>query len=472
MKAWGKVSVAVIWLAALALCSPVVFAQDKDPRVTTPKNPLPPIGGEESSSKNPVGKTGTEGGQKQGSVPLTSVQEWSPGGSGAGQNILSGSFYASFGADSFSGSGNSKLNQTATVSGNLGIQRTWKNSNAGARYSGGGTFYPEANARNRTDHDLYVSFDKSFRKWGFLAANSTNYSPEGILGYYSGSYGRGGNGLNNLVSPGQQIASVNSSRVSNHVVGEFRYSFNAQAGMTFGGSYGLTRFIDNGLIDSNVIGFRAGYNRAISSRDWLAVNYNGRIFRYMSLPNENLNNTVQLVYGKMLTGRLTFNIGAGPQFSRNNPGTGLPVSNRVSWTMQSSLGYALDGSSLSFSYFHAETDGSGYFLGSDSDGVNVNYATRFARNWQLGVTASYSRNEALGSSLVTNLPVGTRFNGWGGGVSLSRPIRRTMNVFFRYSAFRQTSSSIACTAPTCALQGTRHAFGVGFSFHPGPIALD
>lgn len=474
----GKVVAGTVVLAALLLCGSVGFAQDKDPRVTAPKSPLPPIGADESSSKNPLGKAAPEAAPQQTSVPLTSVRDWAPGRFGSGQNLLTGSFNAFFGADSYGANGSSGLNELVTVGGNIGIQRTWRSSTGEVRYSGGGTFYPQSSLGNRSNHDLHLSFDKSLRRWGFLVANNTDYSPEGRLGsgyvngYGGGAYGSGGSGFNGMALPGQQIVSVNSPRVTNTALGEVRYSFSSRAGATFGGSYGLTRFVDNGLINSDMIAFRAGYNHSLSSRNWLALNYNGRLFRYTNIPDRSLNHMVQMVYGRMLTGRLTFQIGAGPQFSRRDAGTGVPVTHRISWAMQSSLIYKMETSSLRFSYFHAETDGSGYFLGSNTDGVNISYSRPITRMWQLGANGAYSRNEALGNSLLTNTTVGSRFNGWGGGLSLTRPIQRTMGVYFRYSAFRQTSENIACTGPTCALIGTRHSFGVGFTFSPNPIELD
>lgn len=482
MKA-AKTFLCVGVLLALALCVPAVQAQEREPRVSSPVAPLPPVSGNESSSLNAV-KTGEAAPvptPRQEQTPLTSAEVWSPAGSGAGRNFLLPSLSLYGGGDTRpeGNQGSSdELSAATTVGGQFAFQHVWARNEFLAEYRGGGTFYSAAPDRNRVYQDFQFAHKTFGRTWTFLLADTISYSPEGGggggLGFGQLGIGPGsvsGNPLINLNSqflPNQSITSTDVPRVSNTILGEFQKTLGRRSALTFSGSYGVLRFLEDGAIDGNTISFRTGYNYSPTARDTIGLLYGGSLFQFLDTDRENLTHTAQVSYGRRITGRLSFQVAAGPQVTLVDTVLGTRES-LVSWSADTSLRYHLTRADVRLAYTHGVTGGSGVFLGSRTDHVSVTVSRQLSRLWRGSVNFGFAHNQSLQEiALGTS---GRNYNNWQGGFELSRPLGRNTRMYFRYGVQRQTSTD-SCTGAGCPLFGTRHMFGLGFNFRFRAIELE
>lgn len=474
-QAWGVI------LLGLVLCVPAAWAQQKDPRLNPPGAPLPPITPGESSSVTAGDQAAPAAAARQDKTPLTSAQVWSPGKSGAGRNFLLPSLSIYGGGDTNPMGSQSKgdLSAVTTFGGQLALQRVWERNEFVTEYAGGGTFYSSASDRNRFYQDLHLSYRTWGRRWTFLLADSVGYSPEGGAGGGLGisQLGTGpgsisGNPLVNLnpqVSPNQSIVSANARRLSNTVVGEYQLSVGRRSAVTFGGSYGILRFLDPGSIDSDLVGFRAGYNYSVTARDTLALSYSGSLSRFLGTGRENISHAVQLSYGRRVTGRMSLHVAAGPQITALDTALGTRES-LMSWSLDSLMRYHFDQADATLAYRHGVSGGSGVFLGSQIDEVSVSLSRQLSRLWRGSVDFAFAHNGSLQEIALG--AAGRSFNTWRGGFELSRPVGRYARMYFRYGVERQSAANVVCSGASCPLFGTRQIFGLGFNFRFKTIELE
>lgn len=469
---------------ALALCVPAAVAQQqqqKDPRVS-PAAPVPAITPGESSSNTGV-LPGTQPAPapvpRQEMTPLTSAENWSPAGSGSGRNFLLSSLSVDARGDTRPDVGPSGSAITAATSfgGQLVFQRVQAKNEFLAEYKGGGTFYSAQENRVRSYQDFQFLYKRYGRSWTLLLSDAIDYSPEGggrgglgfsQIGSGVTASGNSMGGLNSQFLPNQSITSTNSPRVGNTVLAEVQKTLSRRSTVTFSGSYGILRFLEDGFIDGNTISFRAGYNYTPTARDTIGIIYGGSVFQYKGTNQENVSHTAQLSYGRRISGRLTWQVAAGPQVTLVDTATGDRQS-YVSWSLSQSLRYRLERTDLSLSYIHGVTGGSGVFLGSQTDQVRATISRQLTRVWRGQLNVGYGHNDSL-----RELAAGTSsrsYNTWRGGVELSRPVGRYARIHLRYGVERQTST-VTCTTGNCPLSGTRQLFGLGFTFRFRELELE
>jgi hypothetical protein len=375
------------------------------------------------------------------------------------------------------GGSGSRLTSATTIGGQLMFQRVQAQNEFSAQYVGGGTFYAVGGNHARSHQDFRFSYKRIGRAWTFLVSDAINYSPEGGgrngLGFGQLGTGvtAGGNSFINLNSqflPNQSITATNSPRVSNTILAEVRKTLTRRSEVTFSGSYGILRFLEDGFIDGNTISFRAGYNYTPTARDTFGILYGGSIFRFNGTDEENVSHTMHVSYGRQITGKLSFQVGAGPQVSLFDTVLGTRES-RVSWSLSNSLHYRLARTDLNVRYVHGVTGGSGVFLGAQTDDVNGSISYQLSRVWRTRLNVGYAHNESL-----RELATGTaarRYNTWRGGLEFSRPVGRYARMYLRYGVERQTSTT-TCTTGNCPLFGTRQLFGLGFTLRFKEIELE
>ena len=96
------------------------------------------------------------------------------------------------------------------------------------------------------------------------------------------------------------------------------------------GSYGFVHFTDNqfGLIDSSQVAAQFGFSRQINHTDQVALAYGFQDFRFPQVSGTSVTtNTVHVVYGHRVSGRLDFTAAAGPQFTEITAQLRLPKEN-------------------------------------------------------------------------------------------------------------------------------------------------
>ena len=202
----------------------------------------------------------------------------------------------------------------------------------------------------------------------------------------------------------------------------------------------------------------------------MALVYGFSRFRFRGQNRDIDDHSVQLAYGRRITGRLALQLSAGPEiYIVSDPVSGS--GRLLTWTAQSGLTYQFRRSSLAVSYATYLAGGSGVLNGSQSHSVQMTVTQRLSRMWSGSLDAGFARNTALqGTTTQTN----TAFNTWYGGFNLSRPLGRYTNLYFNYYLQRQTGTdpSSCITGGVCSTSLLRHHFGVGVNFHSRPYRLD
>jgi len=465
----------VILLLALVLCVPAAWAQQKDPRLNPPLALLPPLSGGESTSASASANAAPAAPSE--SRPLSSAEEWKLGG-GEARNYFLPSFTFRQGWDTRPGNrtGGARVSSVSSVGGDFAFHRLSGRKEFTAAYKGGGSFYSSDSNLSSWYQGMEFTQKLLGRRWTVLFGDSLGYAQDRSGGRTSGFGGLSGGLDGQLINPNsgllpnQSIATTRTARLNNTGFGEWQYQAGRRSTVTMTGSYGFLHFLDSdsGLIDSSNTYVGVGYNYALTGQDTLALSYSASLFRFRDFDQPTDSHTVYLTYGRQLSGRLAFNIGAGPQVTLRSGAAGSDTI--TSWSLRSSLRYRLPSSSLGFNYSRSVTGGSGLFLGAQTHNVSLSWSRKLSRQWDSTWDFGYSHNETLRQvSVVTN---GTTYSTWRGGAHLSRPMGRYVRMSLNYGIERQTSDRSSCVGNTCGLIGIRHVFGVGFNFRFRPIDID
>ncbi len=484
-----------LWLGmlALAIFSPALRGQEKDPRVTQPVKPLPGIVAGESSSKAPAEAAAVPAvpAAKRDSRPLSGAEEIGLGGGGTSQLLTAFQVLQSVDTNGGSVPGQSQAKALTSVRGTVSLQRIWSTRQLSLQYSGGGSLYNTETQNNGPYHQFGFSQQFTFQRWTMLVSDFMSYSTNstfggggaiggsfGGLGGLGGGIGGGlggggfggqGTGLNSGLLPSQTIFTSHSGRISNSVVGQAQYNFSARSSVTGTASYGLLHFLDSGFIDTRSFAFQSGWNREITARDTIALSYGLNLIRFQGSNGEVNNHTVHFNYARRITGRMALRLAAGPQINlTDSPVNGSAT--RLSWSTQTQLTYRFRRSDLDLSYNRRLTGGSGVLLGANSDLVRVGVNRRLGRSWETGVGLGFAHNRNL-RELTTGLAE-RKFNTVQADFSVRRPVGRSANVYFLYNLQWQKSDSSPCVTAPCTSRLTRHHFGIGFDFQMRPIQLD
>jgi hypothetical protein len=371
-----------------------------------------------------------------------------------------------------------------------GVDLRWLSgrSDMTVNYLGGGIFSNDGGASSGIVQDLNFADRFNFRRWALTVIEQAAYSPEtafGSGGFPGISVPGGAPGLGGLI-PGQTIITSEGQRFFNTTLGEVDVFLTPRSSLTFSGGYSLLHSFgeDQGLLDYGDIIAEAGYNYQATRKDSVGISYVFSGFRYNNFDESINTNTLLLSYGRNITGRLAFRIGAGPQFASINipiiPGTGVgtigPASggstSNLYWFLSTSVQYQLQRTALAATYSHGVAGGSGVFGGSLADTLTGSVSRQLSRissgNWNLG----YSRNSGLTVNGLPQIPNSNQtFDYWFTGVNYTRSWGRSLNLNVGYQLQYQNSNSSFCVGVGCGSSFTRNliTFGVGWRRQPIPI---
>lgn len=177
---------------------------------------------------------------------------------------------------------------------------------------------------------------------------------------------------------------------------------------------------------------------------------------------------MQLSFARRVTGRLSFQIGAGPDIQLDRvplAGTGTVVS----WALNSGLTYQLRNVGTGFSYMHALTGGSGVLPGAETDMFSGSLGRKFG-HWEVSVSAGYSRNSALQQTILN--ASGITPQGWFGGAQASRHFVGYGSLFFSYNVSRQSGLTGICPLAACATNTVTQTISIGYNWGFRPIVLE
>jgi hypothetical protein len=362
----------------------------------------------------------------------------------------------------------------SNLGGSLDMNQQWGPYQLAAEYRGAEVMYQPSyfGMHFLPYHDFSISPELLYGRWTLRLRDNVSYSwQSGFGGLFTGGLAQvTQNNVLNSVQPSllsnATIQTGLARQLSNTTLAEADYAFSRRTMLTFVGSYGLMQFLDPGYIDSRSIDGRLGYNYALSAANSISLSYDYNHTSFGGSPNRLQTDLVQMSFGRKITGRLAFQLAAGPQLLRlDNYGTSR--THQLSWSASSTLIYNLDRTRYLLSYFHGVTAGSGVFFGSKGDTLTATVNHDFTRFWSISVNGGYATNNILSPVTI----FADRFDNWFAGASLSRQVGRQVNVKLNYGFERQGSRGGACPVLSCGLPGATSFRQVGVTLQWHPLAL-
>jgi hypothetical protein len=369
----------------------------------------------------------------------------------------------------------------AAVSGSVTVHRISGNSALNLSYDAGGVFSTDSGVSDGVVQALSFADKLTFHRSSLSFIDQLSYLPGssfgfGGLGGLGGTIpGAGSGGLSPVFGPGQTILSGEGENLGNSFVTEFDMSLTPRSSFTLVGGYYLLHNFNGDLLNSGNPNFRAGYNYQLTHRDTIAVIYTYSGFLYDSSSENFQTHTAQLSYGRILTGRVSFQVAAGPQIiisrtqiagSEAGTVTAVPTT-QLNWALNSSLNWTGGRNKFGISYYRGANGGSGVLAGSIGDTVSGSVTREISRTFSSGISGGYSRNQ--GVDFFTGTPLNQTYDYWYGSASLSYPVGRSLGLTFSYLVQYQNSNSAFCTGPTCGTSIIRNLISFGVGWHERPL---
>lgn len=477
---------------ALLFCASIVHAQSQQQgsQSSTPLSPLPPMdsGGSNDSGKAPVGVARGIS-DSDGPAPydpsqvlpdnntLAGAQLFGLGSLEHTRNVFSPSVSVSELGQTLPGAtGQLALSSTSIVGGSLAFDRMWSVDHLTISYNGGESFSVGPNLGavyppHSQFHEFIVTEQMEWERWhvlirdDFLASPGAAFTGSGMGGpglaaQFSSILGSTLNSFSQTFIPAETIETGNILRYMNSALGQAEYSFSRRTALTFSASYGLLDFPGAGYVNSHLLNTQAGYDYMLDPVDSIAIlgGY-GRInYSYTPITSSSqvtsstTDYLAALAYGRKITGRVAFQVEAGPEQIRSMGGNG----NFGKWfeTVNSALSYERRRGGVSVSFARGLGAGSGVFLGATSNTFSGSGHYQFTRFWTGYLTGGYALNHSL-------VPAGTTpisFNNMFLGANIGRQIGPHFRVNFNYGLQRQGAA--ACPVANCGVSGFQQTFGM------------
>jgi hypothetical protein len=366
--------------------------------------------------------------------------------------------------------------------GGVDVHRVSGNSTMSLAYLVGGTISNNGSDANGVVQGLSFADRMVFRRETISVFEQLNYLPETSFGFggiggsgFGGVQlpGTGGLGLAPGLTPDQTILTTQGGQIlSNSIDLESDTTLSARSSFTLLGGYSLLHYFDTNLLDYGDVTARAGYNRQVSRADTIGISYTYSGIRYSNLAQAIDNHVAQISYGRRITGRTAFQISGGPEFTIfSTPivaNTGAaPSTSQLYWTLSSSLQYRLERTGLGATYFHGVSGGSGVLPGAIADTVSATASRQLTRTVGSSFNFGYSRNASVNTAAVGS----QAYDYWFGGVSLTRPWGRNLNLGLSYQLQYQTSNTNFCIGSSCNTNFTRHLISATLNWHTRPRAF-
>lgn len=389
------------------------------------------------------------------------------------------SYYNFIQSNGQSQGGANNWNSTSYVAGNVSLLENWSRSQLALNCSGGGNFSTDSVYGNGWFQQLGAVQTFNRERWQLTLLDEFAYLPQAQFGFgagtglalpgIGGSLAPGMTGLSNGLSAGQSIFTAIGPRYTNTFGTQVNYNLTPRSSVTLGGVYSILRFTNSGNIESNDYLGNAGYNYQITRQDTLGVVYRFGSYHYLGLPQAIGDHTIQAAYGRKITGRLALQLSGGPEITMFRVPMGTSTKKRyIAGSGNATLTYAFSRGSVSLSYLHGVTSGSGVFVGATTDQVTGAVMRKLSRVWSGSASLGYARNRnAETAPGVSN----QSYNALYAGASVARPLGRNANFSLGYTGYVETSNNTVCAGTNCGSSFTSHQISVGLSWHTRPFVL-
>ena len=376
------------------------------------------------------------------------------------------------------GGGQNSWSSTSYLGGNISLVENWSRSQLMLNYSGGGNFSTDSSIGNGWYQQLGASQTFNWSRLQLVLLDEFAYLPQAQFGFgagtglstpgVGGTLGGGLTGIGSGFTPGQTIFSAVGPRYFNTAGVQMTYQLSARSSVTVGGLYSLLRFTDPGNIESDQYVGNVGYNYQITRNNTIGLQYHYSAFHYLNNPQAIGDQMFQVVFARKITGRLALTLSAGPEIT--NFRVVAPPATKTQYVAGSggaTLSYLVPKGSISASYFHGVTGGSGVFLGATTDQVSGSATRRVSRVWSGEVHGGYARNRNAETAQGAS---NTSYDNFFGGVSLARPLGRNAMFNVGYTAYVERTELSGCTG-SCSSSFTTNQISVGVSWHARPFVL-
>ena len=333
-------------------------------------------------------------------------------------------------------------------------------------YNGSAIVYPNGSPGWRSYQDFGFSQDLKIGRWTLTAADMLNYTPNSPFGGYG--YGLAPAGLTSTSTPvvnpqyvpNQSVLTPFAASYFNTVVGQVEYGLSRRSSWTASGSYGIVRYPDSDLYNTNQLIASTGYNRSLTAKDSIFGTYNYSQFSYLAYNSNFTSQNVQFGYARKVTGRMSLRVTAGPEFT-NAIALGANQK-QIQFSGSANLAYSRGYSDIGLSYFAGATGGSGVMTGAQTENFQFTIGHAFSRAWTTSFSAGYSNN----SGLVQQQSYNSVFF----SPAVRRSINRNLGLSFNYAYQKQLTQS-SCVGLVCG-NFSRNFVGAGIDYRFRPIRLE
>jgi len=370
-----------------------------------------------------------------------------------------------------------------SILGEIDVHKISGVSNLDLIYQGGGYLATGAGSgSNSVTQQLGIAEVLKLHRWTLTLVDQLGYFPQAAFGYTGLGIGivptQGFNqGLQTGFVPNQSILTVPGQRLANIGLVEGDVLLTPRSTLSMIGSVGTLHYFDNNLNDTNAVAASIGYNYQWTKEDTIAVYYTFGAFRYDNI-NQSINtNSVQLAYGRRVTGKLSFQVSGGPQWVKST----LPITSSTGaittttaqttdllWTATAAVTYQVRRGSLVGTYYHGVTGGAGVLAGSVYNNATGTWNRSLTRLTSVAVSGGYSRNTGIAITPTTGITTvpSQAYNYWFGGFNMAHTFNGALGITAGYQGQYQTSNAVFCVVAPCTTSYTVNQVFFDLSFHP------
>jgi hypothetical protein len=406
--------------------------------------------------------------------PLTGVQNTTLGRIESPHSYWEPGFqYSNTVQNGYPGSPNTGWTTTNYLAATVNLLESWREAQLAVNYSGGGDFSTDSTIGNGAFQQVGASQSFQWARWQLQFFDQFSYLPTSEFGFGGGTgLGLPGGGAN----PGVPQTGVGSGltqslftavgpRYSNNFTTQAIYQLSPRASVNVSGTYGILRFVNKGNINDDNYGGSVGFNYQLSKEDTIGLVYHYNRFTYIGESQSIGDNTINVAYGKKITGRLALQLFGGPEITTFAVPIG-GISRQVSGSGGGSLTYGLNRGGLTVGYNNGVTAGSGVIAGAVTDQISFGVSRNLTRVWSAHANLSFAKNRSVAAASAQNSYDSVSV---GGGVS--RPFGPNANLSLAYTANIQTTNAGGCTTGNCSDTFTQHQITINLQWHTRPLVL-
>jgi len=493
----ARIIAVAISVSAWLLSASLVWPQEAGQQAATQQQTPPPATNPPPSNPIPPGPVNPIGSEEQPSTteqpaappsdtrPVAGALDLTPTLPGSGRSYLIPSLSDWTGADSDAQvvPGRTQYLVATIPLGSLDLSYSGRRNQFNLDYGGGGVIYPTASSQSAAFDQLTFSDYYDARRWNLLIMNRAAYLPQASLGFggfgYAGAFntaeslglGSGIGQMNQTFVPGQSLLLGRTSTTNDNAVLEVQYFLTPKTSVSGVASYGIQHYDLSSLSSGNSRVFVGSIDHELTGKDTVTLAYDLIEYRYNGGSVAINDNVFQLGFAHRVTSRISATVLGGPAVIYTAISGLSGTQTQWTWQLRALAAYRFDRGSMSITYLHYATPGSGLFQGAQTQNADVAFERELSRTWRGTLSFAYTRNTELSSySLSSTVPNPRPINDEVATLRLDRTVGHYLRFFGIYSVIRQR----AATAIVPGYSGNeifRQIFGIGFELHPRPRGL-